>query len=544
MKKRIVIFILTFCWTYTRADFWTQKASYPGLGQELPLSFSIGNKGYVGGGTGASDFWEYDPAINTWTQQASIPGGIRRAGVGFSINGFGYAGTGDGPQSDFYEYDPGVNIWTAKTSISIARSFATGFSIGNKGYIGCGQSPFMNDFWEFDPALNTWTQKSSLPAVRSHSVGFSINGKGYMTTGFDVNIIALSDIWEYDPLLNTWTQKTSLPTAGRTDATGFVICDKGYVMSGGEFPYFNDLWQYNPILDQWLQKAVIPTGTRDDGTAFTIGSKGYFGLGQINGSFNTNDFWEYTPDSCSLNPQPVVSLSSSDTVFCEKQCINFFDLSTNNPTNWYWYFPNATPDTSTLQNPANICYNAYGTYDVRLVTCNAGGCDSLILPGFITVYQTAPPPVITQHTDTLFCSTAYSYAWYESMNPSTLLSTDSFLVCLQNGNYFVIISDSNGCEVASSIILVNTGISDSHIGNSDLVQLIINSSSGSVQCIFRSPGSRNCVQIYNTPGMKIGEVETSNAYLYIDLSSHANGIYFLKIISGKNTTCKKIWVAR
>ena len=109
--------------------------------------------------------------------------------------------------------------------------------------------------------------------------------------------------------------------------TDLVLFAYGYVMAGGEAPCYDDLWQFDPILNQWIQKTNTPGGLRDDGAAFSIGNKGYFGLGQLNASTNASDFWEYTPDSCSSIPQPSVSLASSDTGFCEKQCINFFDLS-------------------------------------------------------------------------------------------------------------------------------------------------------------------------------------------------------------------------
>ncbi|MEO8147330.1 MAG: hypothetical protein ABI723_06825, partial [Bacteroidia bacterium] len=70
------------------------------------------------------------------------------------------------------------------------------------------------------------------------------------------------------------------------------------------------------------------------------------------------------------NP-PTINLSSTDTNLCEKQCVDFFDLSTNNPTSWQWFFPGADSTTSTMQNPTNICYSNYGSFDVTLIACNA-----------------------------------------------------------------------------------------------------------------------------------------------------------------------------
>ena len=48
---------------------WNQKASFPGSARHRANAFSIGNKGYVGGGhinSGVSvyhkDWWQYDPS--------------------------------------------------------------------------------------------------------------------------------------------------------------------------------------------------------------------------------------------------------------------------------------------------------------------------------------------------------------------------------------------------------------------------------------------------------------------------------------------------
>ena len=140
MKK---ILILTFvCATLlSKADYWTQKASFPGPGRQVPSSFVIGNNGYVScgdQGTLFNDLWEYNSVTNIWTQKANLPAAGRFGAVGFSINNKGYIGTGYG-FNDFWEYNPVTNAWTQKTNFGgTGRSYAVGFSIGNKGYIGLG----------------------------------------------------------------------------------------------------------------------------------------------------------------------------------------------------------------------------------------------------------------------------------------------------------------------------------------------------------------------------------------------------------------------
>ncbi len=173
----------------------------------------------------------------------------------------------------------------------------------------------------------------------------------------------------------------------------------------------------------------------------------------LNGKYGLLGLPNFVPDyiTAPLNI-PVVSLQSSDTSFCDKHCIDFFDLSTNNPTSWQWFFPGADSATSNEQNPHGICYNSYGSFDVTLIACNPAGCDTLTLPGFINEFQNPPVPVITSSADTLFCTPAFSYQWYDASGiiPG---ATDSFYVYPQPGSYFVIVTDSNGCASSSSVIL-------------------------------------------------------------------------------------------
>lgn len=167
-------------------------------------------------------------------------------------------------------------------------------------------------------------------------------------------------------------------------------------------------------------------------------------------------------DTCIVSYQPcslpVINLASSDTLFCEKQAIDFYDLSQNNPTSWQWTFSGAVPSSSTLQNPTGIYYSSYGSFDVTLIACNAAGCDSLHFPNFITELAQPPAPVISMNYDTLFSSFAYGYQWFYNGNPIAN-ATANYYIPLVNGNYYVVISDSVGCINSSNVItLTNVGI--------------------------------------------------------------------------------------
>src|SRR5882672_12677269 len=82
------------------------------------MSFVINGKGYMGMGSPAvnansRDIWEYNPQTDVWIQQLDFPSSPRNGAVTFTIGDKGYLGTGyiySGNQvfavTDFWEYSP------------------------------------------------------------------------------------------------------------------------------------------------------------------------------------------------------------------------------------------------------------------------------------------------------------------------------------------------------------------------------------------------------------------------------------------------------
>src|ERR1035437_8747223 len=121
-KKFILIILSCFISiSVFSLGFWTSKASVPSPNRMGAVGFSIGIKGYVGGGQISSnsftnDFWEWNQSTNVWTQKANIPGSGRADAAGFAIGNKGYLGTGvcyatPPGENDFWEYDPSTHIW-------------------------------------------------------------------------------------------------------------------------------------------------------------------------------------------------------------------------------------------------------------------------------------------------------------------------------------------------------------------------------------------------------------------------------------------------
>src|SRR6185295_8835805 len=75
----------------------------------------------------------------------------------------------------------------------------------------------------------------------------------------------------------------------------------------------------------------------------------------------------------------------------------------------------------------------------------------LMLNNYITVYPYPPSQGILQNGDTLFANPgAVAYQWYFNGN---LISgaTQYFYIAPQSGNYNVVATDENGCEVEAVI---------------------------------------------------------------------------------------------
>ena len=267
----------------------------------------------------------------------------------------------------------------------------------------------------------------------------------------------------------------------------------------------------------------------------------YTQYGCWTGSYNISAGGNCCIGAVASAPVPVSALQASDTSFCDKKCIDFTDLSTNSPTSWQWYFPGADTVYSTLQNPTNICYNSYGSFDVTLIACNIAGCDTLYLPGFINEYQNPPVPVITGNFDTLFCSPSFLYQWYG--NTGLIAgATDPYYVYQQQGSYFVVITDSNGCAASSNVIY--TGIDNHDDENWDVI-LLPNPNNGQFE--IRGIGNMyhmpTC-DIHDLTGRCIMHMEWQNmsSALHVNLGLVSDGLYFMSFKTGQNVLNKKLMV--
>jgi len=312
LSASAIVLSTTLSFSQTTNAYWIKKSDPPFEARWGAVSFSIGDKGYVGSGytngSSLADFYAYNQATDSWKQVASLPDDSRRyAASTFTIGDKGYVcfGIKSGTPflTDIWEYDPLNDTWTKKADFpGTPRYGAAAFSIGGKGYVVCGNTgtasgPYTSEVWEFDPIANTWTKKNDFPG--SSRYGFTqaavvMGGKAYLG-GAGGNDVYTNDFYEYDALTDTWTKKADIPFGGAGYASAFKSCNRYILGVGNQGPskLLDTFWEYNPTTNTWSQTSDLAGGKRDLAVSLSINGKGYCGTGRVDATNSYDDWWEF-----------------------------------------------------------------------------------------------------------------------------------------------------------------------------------------------------------------------------------------------------------
>ena len=188
------------------------------------------------------------------------------------------------------------------------------------------------------------------------------------------------------------------------------------------------------------------------GSTFSVQSSGSYLTFYFSGaSSGTSTFagWEATISCLAPAVTPVANFSTPSYSVCSGSCISYTDLSTNSPTAWNWQFQGAAVSSSTVQNPANICYNTPGTYTVSLTASNSSG--SSVATQTITVLSSPVVSITPSSTTicqgqstTLTASGANTYTW-STGSTSNSISVSPF----STASYTVRGANGNGCQTVT-----------------------------------------------------------------------------------------------
>lgn len=141
-------------------------------------------------------------------------------------------------------------------------------------------------------------------------------------------------------------------------------------------------------------------------------------------------------------------------------------------------------------------------------------------------------PVISQVGQTLNSTPALYYQWYDSLGIFSGDTLQSFTPPA-SGEYFVLVTDSNGCMASSlGFTFIATGISDP--GSQDLKTI----QSGK-NIFLHASSAMDKIEVFAITGEKVLVYHPGSTSASLNLSAMSSGIYIL-VVTGKNNEWKKI----
>lgn len=149
----------------------------------------------------------------------------------------------------------------------------------------------------------------------------------------------------------------------------------------------------------------------------------------------------------------VIVLTPPQTLFnnighCQKDTIEFNDLSVANPMNWSWAFGDGSSDS--IQNPTHV-YSYPGTYQIDLTLTDSNGC----IDNYSTLLIIDQVYDIDLGVDTNLCGGSLLLDASVGANVNYTWSTgqiDSAIIASVSAIYSVEI-DNNGCKSRDSIVV-------------------------------------------------------------------------------------------
>jgi PKD repeat protein len=195
-------------------------------------------------------------------------------------------------------------------------------------------------------------------------------------------------------------------------------------ISTGSSVNFTDQSSNNPLSWQWTFTGGNPSSsTLQNPNNIVFATPGCYMVSltvtNANGTSTVNKPC-YIIVSNPLLP-PIANFNANNTSINQGNSINFFDQSSNVPTNWQWSFPGGNPNSSTIQNPTNISYAATGCYNVQLICSNAYGSDTLLQTCYINVNPPSIPPVANFTANTTYIQPGgqVNFSDLSSLNPTS-----------------------------------------------------------------------------------------------------------------------------
>ncbi|PHR49245.1 MAG: hypothetical protein COA32_04115 [Fluviicola sp.] len=181
------------------------------------------------------------------------------------------------------------------------------------------------------------------------------------------------------------------------------------------------------------------------------------------------------------------------------------------------------------------------TYDIIVVDFN--GCESQVSTANIS--EPAPVDVSTTVTDLTISAdlAGGTYQWVNCPNYDAISGeTNQSFTATQNGDYAVIITDSEGCTDTSQCVTIDDVSITDYTKNA--LKVYPNPASINIVLEVNESYLEADVYIKDSKGAKVFKSKIESIVSDLDISNLENGIYFLEVESTKGRLIKKIIVQK
>ncbi len=237
---------------------------------------------------------------------------------------------------------------------------------------------------------------------------------------------------------------------------------------------------------------------------------------------------------------PAVPGSISGTAaVCPGSTNTYSITAVSGAASYTWTLPSGWTGSSAANSIITTAGSAGGNISVTADN-NCGSSSSQTLNTSVTIVNNA----VSQSGASLTANASGAgYQWINcSGNTIIIGQTNQSYAPAVNGNYAVVVTQ-NGCSDTSACYNVFSTEAGSSASLLSEVIIYPNPSTGVFRVDLNSNG-KTSIQIYNVLGKLVYSKETGLVSTIINLSSLAQGIYSLKVVSEKNSCVKQIVISK
>jgi PKD repeat protein len=254
--------------------------------------------------------------------------------------------------------------------------------------------------------------------------------------------------------------------------------------------------------------------------------------------------------------KPTSGFSSNVISGCAPLQIQFQDQSAGDPNVWKWSFPGGQPLTSNLQNPS-VIYSIPGQYNVRLITLNPYGSDTLSLASLISVLprpqsnfgvQIAQNQVIVNNIS----NNATSYLWNFG-DGTTDITTNPTHIYTSTGTYTITLIALNECASDTSLFsfeILSVAVND--LDKNNIFKVFPNPNNGAFQIVWNVSNLNDEkireISLVNAVGTTVFQREvksvSNQVTEQVDVKNLPSGVYWLEVKGDNFVVGKAVVIGR